>query len=79
MIIAAVIIVAMIVVIGLVRAGSPDVQAKQRRTCTKHVIRTSSWGPDRMVWQYGPHRTPGQSVRRARAQARKYLAIGGKS
>ena len=59
MIIAAVIIVAVIVVIGLIRAGSPDVQAKQRRTCTKHVIRTSSWGPDRMVWQYGPHRTPG--------------------
>jgi hypothetical protein len=59
MITAVVITIIVVVFIGLVQNSNPDVQAKQRRTCTKHVIRTSSWGPDRMVWQYGPHRTPG--------------------
>jgi hypothetical protein len=26
--------------------------------CTKHVI-THGWGPDRLVWQHGVHRTSG--------------------
>jgi hypothetical protein len=30
------------------------------RVCTKHVIKTSFLGgPERLVWMYGPHRTPG--------------------
>jgi hypothetical protein len=59
MIVAVVITIIVVVFIGLVQNSSPDVKAKRRRTCTKHVIRSSSWGPDRKVWKYGEHRTPG--------------------
>jgi hypothetical protein len=59
MIVAVVITIIVVVFIGLVQNSNPDVKAKKQHICTKHVIRMSSWGPDRMVWRYGPHRTPG--------------------
>lgn len=37
-------------------------RARQRGACTKHVVLTGAFGgPDRTVWVYGPHRTPGNA------------------
>jgi hypothetical protein len=37
-------------------------RAKAARYCTKHrVVRRGPGGPDRLVWVYGVHRTPGNA------------------
>jgi hypothetical protein len=38
----------------------PARRARAQRYCTKHVIRKGVMGgPERLVWVYGAHRTPG--------------------
>jgi hypothetical protein len=36
--------------------------AKGERYCTKHaIVQRLPGGPDRLVWVFGPHRTPGNA------------------
>lgn len=65
-IVAAVVIAALLIV----RVACPSVFARKPRPpapvpryCTKHVLRQSMipGGPERLVWQYGVHRTRGNA------------------
>lgn len=62
-VIAAIVIMAVILIIGVARAQTPAGKAKAVRYCTKHVIRKSMipGGPERLVWVYGSHRTQGNA------------------